>query len=531
MPYSYLRFNYADDIENQLVPTKNTLEALLATKANNTVVSKTAAGLAPQLPNESTTDKFLRQDGTWSVPAYPSFSLPIATAGQLGGVKIGSNISVTAEGVISLSSGNVTGALGFTPLNSTLKGANNGLAELDATGKVPSSQLPSYVDDVLEYDTRTEFPATGETGKIYVATDTNLTYRWGGSEYVEISPSLALGTTSSTAFRGDYGNTAYTHATAKGSAFSAVFGKVTTNAQGHVTGITAAVKADITALLAYGTVGSATKPVYFNNGAPTACTYTLGKSVPADAVFTDTTYTVFVKSGTGAASGLVPAPPTTAGTTKYLREDGTWVAPPNTTYSVATTSTNGLMSSAMVTKLNGIANGATANAASTVTPKVAGTAAVGTDAGFARGDHVHPVQTTVQTANQVGTADVGTTITPIYLKAGVPTALGYTIAKSVPSNAVFTDTWVAFKGATTSAAGTAGYAPAPTAGAANRYLRSDGTWTVPPNTNTWIAFKGATASAAGTAGYVPAPTAGDVSRYFAADGTWKPSVTVELVEL
>ena len=87
-------------------------------------------------------------------------------------------------------------------------------------------------------------------------------------------------------------------------------------------------------------------------------------------MFTDTTYSVFVKSGTGAASGLVPAPPTTAGTTKYLREDGTWVAPPNTTYSVATTSANGLMSSAMVTKLNGIANGATANAASTVTPKV-----------------------------------------------------------------------------------------------------------------------------------------------------------------
>lgn len=102
-------------------------------------------------------------------------------------------------------------SLGFTPLNANLKGAVNGVAELDATGKVPTSQLPSYVDDVLEYDNQAGFPTTGETGKIYIAKDTNKTYRWAGSGYVEISASLALGTTSSTAFRGDYGQTAYTH--------------------------------------------------------------------------------------------------------------------------------------------------------------------------------------------------------------------------------------------------------------------------------------------------------------------------------
>ena len=55
-------------------------------------------------------------------------------------------------------------------------------------GKVPAAQLPSYVDDVLEYDTMSAFPATGESGKIYVAKDTNLTYRWSGTQYVEISP-------------------------------------------------------------------------------------------------------------------------------------------------------------------------------------------------------------------------------------------------------------------------------------------------------------------------------------------------------
>jgi hypothetical protein len=65
--------------------------------------------------------------------------------------------------------------------------------------------LPSYVDDVLEYANLASFPATGESGKIYVALDTNKTYRWSGSAYVEISQSLALGETSSTAFPGDRG--------------------------------------------------------------------------------------------------------------------------------------------------------------------------------------------------------------------------------------------------------------------------------------------------------------------------------------
>lgn len=85
------------------------------------------------------------------------------------------------------------------------KGQPGGLAELDSTGKVPAAQLPSYVDDVLEYSTKAQFPQTGETGKIYVAKDTNLTYRWTGTQYLEISQSLALGETPSTAYPGDKG--------------------------------------------------------------------------------------------------------------------------------------------------------------------------------------------------------------------------------------------------------------------------------------------------------------------------------------
>ena len=84
-------------------------------------------------------------------------------------------------------------------------GVANGVATLNESGLVPSSQLPSYVDDVLEYNTLSSFPPVGEDGKIYVSEDTNLTYRWSGSQYVEISKSLALGETSSTAYAGDKG--------------------------------------------------------------------------------------------------------------------------------------------------------------------------------------------------------------------------------------------------------------------------------------------------------------------------------------
>ena len=85
------------------------------------------------------------------------------------------------------------------------KGAPNGLASLNENGIIPSAQLPSYVDDVIEVDTFSNLPGTGESGKIYIVQDTNLTYRWSGTAYVEISKSLALGETSSTAYPGDKG--------------------------------------------------------------------------------------------------------------------------------------------------------------------------------------------------------------------------------------------------------------------------------------------------------------------------------------
>ena len=235
----------------------------------------------------------------------------------------------------------------------TAKGAASGVAELDANGKVPSSQLPSFVDDVLEYSAKSSFPTTGETGKIYVDTSNNKTYRWSGSAYVEISPSLALGETSSTAYRGDRGKAAYDHSqTTSGNphnttaadtgavpntsaGVSAAINLLSTGDSaptdndyyvsqyaGGGTSTTTYHRRPVSKLWEYiksklASKGSATQPVYFSNGVPVATTYTLGKSVPSDAKFTDTTY------------------------------------------SAATTSSAGLMSATDKSKLDGIASGAT----------------------------------------------------------------------------------------------------------------------------------------------------------------------------
>lgn len=84
-------------------------------------------------------------------------------------------------------------------------GTANGVATLDSDGKVPSTQLPSYVDDVLEFGTKNLFPLVGESNKIYLDLSKNRVYRWSGTTYVEISSQIALGETNSTAYPGNKG--------------------------------------------------------------------------------------------------------------------------------------------------------------------------------------------------------------------------------------------------------------------------------------------------------------------------------------
>lgn len=321
------------------------------------------------------------------------------------------------------SAANITsGTLALDRIPTITDAKIQGMSASKLTGTIPQANLPSYVDDVLEYNGKSNFPDTGESGKIYVDTSTNKTYRWSGSGYTEISASLALGTTSSTAFRGDYGNTAYQHATAKGSAFASGLYKITTNAQGHVTAATAVTKSDITAL-----------------------------GIPAQ----DT----------------------------------------NTTYGVASSSANGLMSAADKAKLDGIASGAnktTVDSAlsSTSTNPVQNKVINSALAGKASSSHTHNYAGSSSAGGSANSAvklnsSAGSATQPVYFSGGKPVATTYTLNASVPSGAKFTDTtYSVMKGATSSAAGSTGLVPAPAAGKQTSFLRGDGTWVVPTNTNT-----------------------------------------------
>lgn len=128
-----------------------------------------------------------------------------------GGISFGSNLAFLEGRSTYLDDTQISlGDYGKTiqwidVLSKADKAVPNGLATLGNDGKVPSSQLPSYVSNVREYATLTAFPTVGEDNVIYVALDTNLTYRWGGTQYVEISASLALGETAETAWAGDKG--------------------------------------------------------------------------------------------------------------------------------------------------------------------------------------------------------------------------------------------------------------------------------------------------------------------------------------
>ena len=237
---------------------------------------------------------FLRNDNTWQT--ITPENIGAATSGHEH-TNYASTVTTTGTGnaitVISQSGNTITATKGAT------------FATLDSSGKVPSSQLPSYVDDVVQgyylnskfYETNSTSGTviTGESGKIYVDLTSNKTYRWSGSAYVVISETLALGETSSTAYAGDKGK-------ANAAAIADLEEKVGSDTvakqiDDYVKGLKYAGSSSVggsatsAAKLDTATAGSATQPVYFADGKPKACTYTLGASVPSDAKFTDTVYT------------------------------------------------------------------------------------------------------------------------------------------------------------------------------------------------------------------------------------------------
>ena len=146
-------------------------------------------------------------------------------SGDLSGLTTTSKTSIlSAINELVTSIAGKQSSLGFTPENVANKGSAGGYAPLDSNAKVPAANLPGFVDDIVmgTLTNSTTFTAAGNdsiangvvvpnSSTIYIDTTTNLQYRWSGAAYVSMNASLALGTTSTTAFRGDYGQIAYTH--------------------------------------------------------------------------------------------------------------------------------------------------------------------------------------------------------------------------------------------------------------------------------------------------------------------------------
>lgn len=311
----------------------------LSTNDYTTAEKEKLGGIAAGA-NKTTVDSAL--SGTSTNPVQnkavnTALSSKVATSRKIN------NKALTAD--ITLSAGDV----GAIP--AAQKGAAGGVAELDAAGKVPAGQLPSFVDDVIDgYYSNSKFyldaeltkVVTPEAGKIYINVSNDKTYRWSGTAYRVISETIALGETSSTAYRGDRGKIAYDHSQTA-HAPAAAQKNVQSDWNITDTGSDAFVKNKPTSLPANG------------GNAATVGGFTVGKSVPANAVFTDTK-PVAMKGATSAAAGTAGyAPAPAAGKQgQFLRGDGTWAAPANTTYSVATQSANGLMAAADKKKLDEI---------------------------------------------------------------------------------------------------------------------------------------------------------------------------------
>ena len=197
--------------------TGMTLDQIIATLA-----TKAEAHYVPAVEETVSNLRFLRNDNTWA-------EIQSASTTQKGVVQLSdatnledSTVAATAKAVKAVQ--DAVDALGTTAADTYVTKAQlgakttadaTGVATLDENGLIPAAQLPGFVDDVLEFANFEAFPAEGTAGKIYVDLDTNKTYRWGGTTYVVISETLALGETSSTAFDGLRGKAAYDHSIAE----------------------------------------------------------------------------------------------------------------------------------------------------------------------------------------------------------------------------------------------------------------------------------------------------------------------------
>ena len=575
--------NITVNVDKTSYVTEEELDGHKTDKSNPHSVTKAQVGLG-NVPNVSTNDQ------------TPIYTVPTANAGLVSGEKLGTAFGKIARAVASL----IAHIANKSNPHSVTK-AQVGLGNADNT---------SDVNKPISSATQTALNGKSDKAHKHKTADisdmpTALPADGGNADTVDGKHASYFAASNHTHTAADIGAAASGH----------------THTKSQITDFPASLPAN-------------------GGNSATVNNHTVASDVPANAKFTDTQYSPFAKSGTGAKAGLVPAPSTTAGTSKYLCENGTWAVPPDTKYSAATTTSAGLLSASDKSKLDGIEAGADkyklpvasetlggVKTGPSVVVNSDGTMSIVKDSHYhssleaidvtgktvdlntlnlsdAPGQIKHYVEKTaggsanITNAPQAGmflmiaknirwasstdyiteqvfvsvttkkeysrwctsgtwsawvernytntwrgiqnnltsdstteslsaaqgkalktlvdskassghthsyagsssvggaatsadkiNTDAGSATQPVYIKDGVPKATTYTLGKSVPASAVFTDTWKALVGSTTAAAGTAGYAPAPAKGASNRYLRCDGAWVVPPNTVNTVVIK------------------------------------------
>ena len=264
---------YINSVENGAVTSAHKISGTGATTvttdaSGNIVINSTEHPTSIKNPNAITISLNGTSQGAYDGSAAKSIDVTASSVGAYAKSEVDSKLStkygndiLRTKNTVLAAPTTADGSASFRTLTAADIPAVNASA---INGTIAAANLPSFVDDVLEgyynssdskfyknYNAANKAYSdvyTGETGKIYVDLADNKTYRWGGSAYVVISDTIALGETSTTAYRGDYGKVAYDHAVAHGSAFDSGLYKVQTNSEGHVTGATVVVKKDITDL-------------------------------------------------------------------------------------------------------------------------------------------------------------------------------------------------------------------------------------------------------------------------------------------
>lgn len=174
------------------VLTDNSLSHIWAALKEKFVAKETGKGLST---NDYTAAEKTKLSGI--AENANNYTLPTASASSLGGVKVGAGLAIN-DGVLSATGGGTADSVDWANIQNKPTGQANGIASLDSNGKVPSTQLPSYVDDVIEgYYHNSKFyttssyttEITGEGDKIYIDLSTNISYRFGGTAYVQITSS------------------------------------------------------------------------------------------------------------------------------------------------------------------------------------------------------------------------------------------------------------------------------------------------------------------------------------------------------